>query len=316
MALRNFSWLLLLAALWGPSFLFIKIAVQDIPPFTLVLGRVGIAALLLYLILRLTGRNLPKLGRIWLHFAVVGLFSNALPFTLFSWGEIHIASALAAILNGATPLFTMLLAHAFTADDRLTPVKIVGTTVGFGGLVLLIAPSLWQGVYATAGGLIAVIIATVSYGVAIVYTRQNLRGLPPLVGPTAQLSMATLYILPLSLWLERPFSLPAPSWMAWASLLGLAILGTALAFVVYYYVIERTSATYVSMVTYLVPIFGVTLGVAVLDEQPGWPAYIGCMLILVGVMTVNGLFRYRTWRRVAGAATHPIALWLSHTKPG
>ena len=120
MGIRNFLWLILMAVLWGPSFLFIKVAVEDIPPFTLVLGRVGIAALLLYLVLRLRGRHLPKLGRIWRHFAVVGFFSNALPFVLFSWGEIHIASALAAILNGTTPLFTILLAHFFTTDDRLT----------------------------------------------------------------------------------------------------------------------------------------------------------------------------------------------------
>jgi drug/metabolite transporter (DMT)-like permease len=310
MALRNFGWLLFLASLWGPSFLFMKVAVQEIPPFTLVLGRVGIAALLLYLILRLTGRNLPKLGPIWLRFAVVGFFANALPFVLISWGEIHISSALAAILNGTTPFFTILLAHVFTIDDRLTPVKIVGTMVGFVGLVLLIAPSLWQGVYATTWGLVAVTAATASYGVGIVYTRLKLRGLPPLVGPTAQVTMATLYILPLSLWLEHPFSLPAPSWPAWASMLGLALLGTALAYVVYYYIIERTSATYVSMVTYLVPIFGVALGIVVLDEQPGWLAYVGCALILVGVMTVNGVFRFSTWRRVAGAAARSYTAFL------
>jgi drug/metabolite transporter (DMT)-like permease len=298
-------WLMVLALLWGPSFLFIKVAVEEIPPFTVVAGRVGIAAFLLYLVLRSQGRRLPPWGRIWRHFAVVGFFSNALPFVLFSWGEIHIASALAAILNGTTPLFTILLAHFFTTDDRLTPVKVGGTVLGFGGLVLLIAPSLWAGVHATTWGLIAVTVAAASYGVAIVYTRQNLRGLPPLVGPTAQLTVATIYILPLALVLERPFSLPALSWAAIGSVLGLAIVGTAVAFILYYHVIEQTSATFVSMVTYLVPIIGVILGVLVLGEQPGWNAYAGCGLILLGVMTVNGVFKGSTWRRAAEAAVRP-----------
>src|SRR5262245_25064943 len=142
MGWRNFLWLLCLAALWGPSFIFIKVAVGEIPPLTLAAGRVGLAALLLYLILRLQGRNFPGFGSIWKHFAVMGFFSNALPFALFSWGEQYIDSALAAILNGTTPLFTILLAHFLIEDDRLTLPKFLGVSLGFGGLMLLIGPSL------------------------------------------------------------------------------------------------------------------------------------------------------------------------------
>lgn len=302
MSLQIFGWILLLAALWGPSFLFIKLAVTDIPPLTLVVGRVGIAAVLLYLVLRLQGRNLPKFGRAWKHFAVMALFQNALPFALFNWGEQHIDSALAAILNGTTPLFTMLLAHLFIADDRLTMDKLLGIIVGFGGLLLLIAPSLFEGFQVTTWGLIGVTFASVSYGIAIVYSRLHLRGLPPLVAPTAQLTLATLYMLPLSLIFEHPFSLPLPSLSAIGSLVALAVFGTALAFVIYYYVIERTSATSVSMVTYLVPVFGVALGVAVLGEQLSWSAYVGCALILLGVMVVNGLFRFDGGRLVSSGA--------------
>jgi drug/metabolite transporter (DMT)-like permease len=305
MGWRNFTWLLLLASLWGPSFLFIKVAVGEIPPLTLVTGRVGIAAILLYIVLRIQGRNLPKFGPIWQHFAVVGFFSNALPFTLFSWGEIHIDSALAAILNGTTPLFTIILAHLFIADDRMTPVKVMGTLLGFGGLALLIAPSLFQGVHATTWGLMAVTVAAASYGVAIVYTRKNLRGLPPLVGPTAQLVMATVYILPLSLFIERPFNLPVPSWPALGSILSLSMVGTALAFVVYYHSLEKMSATNLSMVTYLVPVIGVILGIVVLNEQPGWNAYAGCALILSGVMVVNDVFKISKRRQSGNVAVRP-----------
>jgi drug/metabolite transporter (DMT)-like permease len=305
MGLKNFLWLLLLAGLWGPSFLFIKVAVGEISPFTLVTGRVGLAALLLYLILRLQGRALPRSGRLWGCFAVAGFFSNALPFTLITWGEIHIDSAVAAILNGTTPLFTILLAHLFTSDDRMNGVKVAGVLLGFGGLIVLIAPSLFEGFHATTWGLIAVATAAASYGVATVYTRQKLRGLPPLVAPTAQLAMATLFLIPLVLVVEQPFSRPLPSWTALASLLALSVVGTAMAFVLYYRLLEKLTATNISMVTYLVPVIGVLLGVVVLNEQPGWNAYAGCALILLGVMVVNGLFSGVKWRRPADVTARP-----------
>jgi drug/metabolite transporter (DMT)-like permease len=291
--------------LWGPSFLFIKVAVAEIPPLTIVLGRVGIGGILLYGVLRLQGRNLPPLGRVWLHFAFAAIVQNAIPFLLFGWGEQYIDSALAAILNGTTPLFTLLLAHMFTSDDRLTPTKTLGTFIGFSGLALLIGPSLLGGVKATTWGLIAVAVASLCYGIAIVYGRRNLRGLPPMVAPTAQLLLATLFMLPLSLVLEQPFNLPAPSWPALGSLLALGVFGTGLAFVVYYRIMEQTSATYVSMVTYLVPVFGVILGVVILNEQLGWNAYLGCALILLGVMIVNGVFRLAIWQRRSDIAVSP-----------
>jgi drug/metabolite transporter (DMT)-like permease len=302
---RNFLWLLFLAALWGPSFLFIKVAVEDIPPLTLMMGRVGLAGILLYLILRAQGRNLLPFGRVWRHLAVMALVQNAIPFFLFAWGEQYIDSALAAILNGTTPLFTLLLAHLFTSDDRLTPTKIVGTLVGFGGLLILIGPSLVSGVQATTLGLLAVTVAAACYGVAMIYSSRHLRGLPPMVAPTTQLLLATLFLLPLSLVIERPFYLAVPSWSALGSLLALSVLGTALAFVIYYRLLERVRATYLSMSTYLVPVFGVILGVLVLNEQLGWNSYVGCTLILAGVMIVNGLIKVTSWQRPTDVAVGP-----------
>jgi drug/metabolite transporter (DMT)-like permease len=189
------------------------------------------------------------------------------------------------------------LAHILVADDRITIRKLLGVLVGFGGLVLLIAPSLFKGVQVTTWGLIAVAVAAASYGVAIVYSRLHMRGLPPLAAPTAQLGLAALFMLPLSLLIEQPFNLPAPSLAAFGSLLALAVFGTALAFVVYYHIIERASASYVSMVTYMVPLFGVVLGVLVLNEKLGWTAYAGCALILTGVMIVNGVVNKIIWLR-------------------
>jgi drug/metabolite transporter (DMT)-like permease len=289
--IRNFLLLFLLAALWGPSFLFIKVAVEEIPPFTLVLGRVSIGALLLLMVLRWRGGGLPPPGPVWRHLAFLGLMHNALPFVLFSWGEQYVESALASILNGTTPIFTILLAHALVSDDRLTPAKLVGVAIGFGGLLLLIGPALLGGFVASTWGMLALTAAAVCYGVALVYARLHMRGLPPLVAPAGQMLVATLIMLPLALLFERPLTLPPPSLPALGSLLALGIFGTGLAFIVYYRLVETADASYVSLVTYLIPIFGVILGVLVLGEQLSWNAYAGFALVLLGVMVVNDFLR-------------------------
>jgi drug/metabolite transporter (DMT)-like permease len=198
-----------------------------------------------------------------------------------------------------------VLAHFFTTDEDLTPNQGVGVLLGFAGLMVLMAPELAGGMQATSWGLLAMIVASFSYGVAIVYARRNLRGLPPLVAPAAQLSMATLYLVPLSLFIERPYTLAMPSWPAIGSLFTLAAFGTALAFVIYYRIMEQASATSLSMVTYMVPIVGTVLGVVVLNEQLGWNVYAGCALILLGVMIVNGVFRLVGWQRLTNLGARP-----------
>ena len=288
MSSANLFLLFLLATLWGPSFLFIKVAVAEIPPLTMVTVRVGLAALLLYLFLRLRGGRLPHLGRLWLHFAALGLLAHAIPFTLISWGEIYVDSAVAAILNGTTPLFTMLIAHYAIADERMSWSKLAGMLLGFQGLLFLVWPAIASGFQASTGGIVAVTLASCSYGFAMVYARKYLRTLPSLVAPTAQLLVATIYMVPLALYFERPFSLSWPSLPAVGSLVALAVIGTALAFVVYYKILEVAGATHLSMVTYILPVFGVILGVLILNEQLTWNAYAGCGLILSGVMVVSG----------------------------
>jgi len=298
MKVKHFMMLVLLAGLWGPSFLFIKVAVQTIPPITLVAGRVGIGAVLLLIYLYAQGGHLPKDRTVWRHLAVIALIHNAIPFVLFSWSEQYIDSAVASILNGTTPLFTIVLAHFFIMDDRLTPAKLVGTLIGFGGLLLLALPSFIDGIQLTTLGVLGVALAAALYGVAIVYSRKYLRDLPPFVAPTGQMIMATLYVLPLSLLVERPYLLPAPSIQSLLSLLALAVLGTAVAFVVYYRLLAVADASYVSMTTYLIPIVGIILGVVVLNEHLTWHSYVGCGLILFGVMVVNGVLRSRSIKRL------------------
>jgi drug/metabolite transporter (DMT)-like permease len=291
MRTRNLLMLLLLAALWGPSFLLIKVAVAEIPPISLIFGRVGLAALLLYLVLRLSGGNLPRPGRIWIPLAIVALFQTALPFVLLSWAEQYIDSALAAILNGLTPLFTILLAHLLTADDKLTLAKAIGIGLGLIGVLFFVAPSLEAGMQAPSWGILAMIAVAASYGFAVVYAREHLNHLPSIVTPTGQMILAAIYLLPLMILVDQPLSQPLPSRQAIAAVTGLAIFGTVIAFIVYYRLLKSAAASYVSMVTYLVPVIGVLLGVIILDERLAWNDYIGAGLILLGVMIVNGTFR-------------------------
>ncbi len=286
---KNLSLILLLAAMWGPSFVFIKVAVETIPPLTLVFSRVALAAILLYLVLRWQHGRLPRSRATWKHLSIVALIHNAIPFVLFAWSEQYVDSALASILNGTIPLFTILLAHFFTQDDRLTLAKVVGVLVGFSGLIILVLPSFQDGVEATTWGILALVIAAFLYGVAIVYSRNHLRSLPPLVAPTGQLMMAALYLFPLMLIFDRPWTI-TPSQNSLLAMLALAVMGTALAFALYYRLIERVGASYVSMVAYIIPVFGVILGVTLLDEPLTRAMVVGCGLILFGVMIINGLF--------------------------
>jgi drug/metabolite transporter (DMT)-like permease len=291
MKAKNLLMLLLLATLWGPSFLLIKIAVAEIPPITLIAGRVGLAAIILYAVLRISGGRLPAPGRIWLPLAVVALFQTSLPFVLLSWAEQHIDSALASILNALTPLFTILIAHLLTSDDKLTRAKATGIALGLVGVLFFVGPSLQSGMQASTLGILAMIIVAASYGFAAVYARKHLNHLPGIVTPTSQLLLSTLALVPLAIIVDQPFNQPLPSNQAIGAVVLMAVFGTALAFTIYYRLLKSAPASYATMVTYLVPVIGVLLGVVILGEQLNWTDYAGFGLILLGVLIVNGTFR-------------------------
>lgn len=296
--LRDWLWLVLLAACWAPSFLFIKIALlEGLPPLTLAATRVVLAALMLLVALLAMGGRLPRDAATWRRLAPMALLSTAIPFALFTIGEQYADSGLAAILNGTTPIFTVILAQLFLDDERLTPEKALGILIGFAGILLIFLPRALAagGAGAARGsaallGLLAFTVAAACYGGANVYARRRLRELPPLVAPTLQMSLAGLVLGFLALVSEPPGSYPVTR-AAMGSVLVLAVFGTALAYMLYYPLMVRTSATFVSLVTYLLPPIGVVLGMAVLDERPGWPAIVGCGLIILGVMVVNRVVR-------------------------
>ncbi len=287
MKLKNLLLLVLLASLWGPSFLFIKIAVVEISPLQLATLRIGIAAVLINLFLLSKGQRLTTNLKFWKHVFVAGFFAHTLPFILINWGEQYIDSALASILNGLTPLSTVVLAHIMISNEKLTTQKLVGVLLGFIGLIVLVLPNIFSGLEATQAGIIAVTIGAISYGVALVYSKKYLKNTPSMHAPSAQLLGASIYLIPLSLMMESPTNLLSVSWQAIGSVAVLAIFGTAIAFIVYYKVLERTSASYVSLVTYLMPIYGVILGVIYMNELISLEMIIGMVLILIGIMVVN-----------------------------
>jgi drug/metabolite transporter (DMT)-like permease len=297
--MKNFITLVLLACCWGPSFLFMKVAVEYIPPVSISAFRITLAATLLFIVLKIKKIKLPTNKTALRDFAIMGFFSSAFPFTMFTIGEQYIDSSMAAILNGTTSLFTLLLAHFATQNDRLTKAKFIGSIVGFFGLFVLIAPKLIEA-NATTIGILITGMAPISYAISLVYAKKHIHNYKPLVVPTAQLIFASLFLLPIAIIFENPASVLDASWQAVSSVIALSIIGTVIAFILYFKLIAETSATYASSATYLIPIFGIALGVLILDEELSWNIYLGTILILLGVMASNGIITQAKVKRLFG----------------
>lgn len=294
--LKNFSLLLLLGFCWGPSFLFIKIAVEYIPPITITTCRLLIGAVLLFGILKFRGVSLPKPQASLKHLFIAALFQSAVPFTLFGLGEQYIDSGMAAMISGASPLFTLFIAHFFAENDKITKVKAIGAVIGFFGLFVLVLPSLMlnhSDPKFGAFGALMILAGAMCYSIAFVYTKKHIRGFKPLVAPTIQLFLGFIFLLPFCLTIDKPFTIEHIPTSAILSVIALGVLGTATAFVLYYKILEATNSTYLSMVNYITPAIGAILGVVVLSEKLSWNSYLGCAMILLGVMTANGLIKIK-----------------------
>ena len=282
----NYILLLCLGAIWGSSYMFIRVAVAEVPALTLVAARLLLAAAILWIALCASRRPIPRDRRLWVAYAVMGVLSGALPYTLISWGEQYIHSSLAALLQATMPIFTVILAIFLADDEHLTWTTAFGVVIGFAGVVVLMLPDLRNGLHADLLGQFAIVGASVSYAAAAIFARNRLRGEPPLSSTMGQMTMGALFTVPLSLIIDRPFPL-SPSAPAVLSWLGLTILGTVLAYIIYYALIDRTSATFVSTVTYIIPIVGLALGALVLDEPVTANLLISAVLIIAGVLLVR-----------------------------
>lgn len=288
--IKSFASIFLLGALWGPSFLLIKIALQGgMPPITIAALRVTIAAVFLGLFILMRGISLPKSPMTYIHMAVIAIFSLALPFCLINMGEQYIDSALAGIINGLTPIVTVILAHFLIHDERMNRKKVLGICLGLIGFLLLLFPNLLtQTIHVDTFGVVAVAIGAISYAVGIVYGRRFLRDTKTLALPLLQVSFAALYLIPIALWFEGMTPIAQISNAAWISVILLALLGTSLAFVVYFYVLQHYGAIALGTSVFLLPIFAIILGVIFLQEHLSWVVYAGTALILSGMKLVHG----------------------------
>lgn len=285
------EWLMLfiLSTLWGGSFFFVGVAVQELPPLTIVTLRLVLAALTLWLVMTFFGQRLPRDFSTWKAFLVMGAFNSALPFSLIVWGQTHIASGVASILNATTPLFTVVIAGVFLSDEKISLRKVMSILTGFFGVVVLIGPSSFDGVDVNILAHFAVLGAAVCYGISGVYGRRfKGMGLPPLAIATGQLITSSLILLPLSLLIERPYELMSPSLAVWMSVICLAVFSTGLAYILYFRILSSSGITNLSLVTFLIPVTAILLGVVVLDETMQSEHFIGMGFIVVSLLGIDG----------------------------
>jgi drug/metabolite transporter (DMT)-like permease len=291
--------LLALALLWGGSFFFSKIAVSELPPLTVVLCRVVLAALALNVVVLLGGRRMPADPPLWGAFFVMGVLNNVIPFSLIFWGQTQIASGLAAILNATTPLFTVLVAHVATNDEKLSASRLFGVLAGVIGVMVMIGPGAFAGGGGSTLAKTAVLGAAVSYALAAIWGRR-FRGVPPMIAANGQLSASALVMTPVALIADRPWSLDFPSpRVAWA-LIALALLSTAAGYIVYFALLARAGATNVLLVTLLIPPSALLLGALFLSESVEPHDLGGLACIAAGLAAIDGrLLRWLRWRVVS-----------------
>jgi len=284
---KEWVWFVALGMIWGSSFLWIKVAVQEVDPFTLVGWRLlfGVLGMLVVLVVRRPA--FPRQRSTWLAMAVMGMINTALPFVLISWGEKSIDSAVASILNSTVPLFTLVIAHFFLHDDRISVPKVLGLAVGFLGVLTLLARDLEPGGFRTGAlGQAAVLLAAISYASASVFGRRTMREVSPLVQAFVPMVAADAVVWSAATQVGSPGVLPGLP-ITWVALLWLGLLGSCVAYLLYFHLLHAVGATRATMVTYLFPVVGVALGVLFLGEHADWHLVAGALLVVGSIAIVN-----------------------------
>jgi drug/metabolite transporter (DMT)-like permease len=297
---RATDWLLLvlLSVLWGGSFFFAAVAVREIPPLTLVLARVALAAALLAPAARLLGLSLPRGIAAWRPYAVLALLNNLVPFSLIFYGQTQIASGLASVLNATTPLFTLVVARIF-AGEPLTAARLGGVLLGAAGVAVLMGPNALSADAAGVLGMLCVLGAALSYSLSALWMRR-LKGTPPLVSAQAQLMCSTAMLLPVAALADRFWDLPIPGAATVAAVLGLAAFSTALAYIVFFRISASAGPSNVMLVTLLIPVSATALGVLVLGERLAPHQVAGALVIASALVVIDGrLFGWMARRESA-----------------
>ena len=293
------EWLMLLglALVWGSAFMFIKVAVAHFEPLTYVWLRVVMAAAALVVILRVSGKRLSLPLALWGSVAVLALLNNIIPFILFGWGQRHIASGLAAILQATTPIWGVLAAHLLTRDERLTPARLIGVLVGFAGVAVMIGPQLAADDGDHLLAQIACLFASFLYALAGIHARRfKAQGVGPMELATAQFVAGAVMLAPIALWVDQPWNGLTTSLSAWGSVAILALVCSAIAYIVFFRLIERAGATNSLLVTLLVPPVAIIVGGLAFGEQLGINQLGGLLLIFAGLAVIDGRLANRLAR--------------------
>ncbi len=298
-AMNTTEWglMVLLSVLWGGAFFFIGVAVVELPPLTVVLARVGIAAALLLALSLILGHSLPRGFAAWTPFLVMGLLNNVLPFSFLNAGQTIVGVGLTAIMNAMTPLFTALVMASFR-EERLTAHRVVGVLLGVVGVVLISRPD----AAVTDARLLGIglcLSGALSYGFAALWGRRHLQNVPPLRSATCQLLSSTLVMIAVVAIVDRPWTLPAPSTETWLALGGLALFGTAIAYVVFFEILSRAGASNVMLVTLLIPVTALPLGNLILAEPIFLHELAGAATIGVGLLFIDGRLPRKAMRVTA-----------------
>ncbi len=283
---KHWTAFIFLGVIWSASFLWIKIALNEIGPFTLVAWRVLFGLLFAGGAVFLQRKAWPRDWAGWFPFLLLGLTSVAIPFFLITWSELSIDSAVASILNATVPLFTIVIAHLFLRDDKMTVQRVIGLLMGFVGVVVLLSKDLTAGAHNSILGQGAVILAAILYAGSSVYARRKTGSAPGLVRGAAPLVSATAIMWIVAPMLESPINIPQLP-LTWVAVLWLGILGSGLALILFYYLLHEIGPTRAATVTYIFPLGGVILGVIFLNEQLSWQLAVGAVLIISSVVVVN-----------------------------
>jgi drug/metabolite transporter (DMT)-like permease len=287
MRLREWGAFWLLGTIWGSSFLWIKVAVAEVGPATLAGFRLLFGLCGLLLVMRLRRQPFPRTVVHMPAYLFMGVFNAAIPFVLIPWGETRIDSSLAAILNATVPLFTIVIAHFWLSDERITLMRFGGLLLGFVGVIVLMSRDLGaSGIASSVWGQVAVLAASVSYALAATFSRRRLRGHPPLLQATMVVLFGDLFAWFSVITAERPVQLPILP-VTWLALAWLGLLGSCIAYLLYFYLINAWGPTRASLVTYVFPVIGLLLGIIFLKEAPDWRLVVGTVLIVSSIAVVN-----------------------------
>jgi drug/metabolite transporter (DMT)-like permease len=283
---KHWTVFIVLGLIWSSSFLWIKIGVQEIGPMVLVAFRMLFGAVTAVGIAAFQKVEWPCDWKTWGIFAILGPTSLAIPIFFISWGEQTIDSAVASILNATVPLFTIVIAHYWLHDDKMTVPRVLGLLIGFAGVVVLLSEDLTAGAHSSVIGQAAVILAAIFYAGSAVFARKATQHVAGLARSAAPLVTAAIFIWIIAPLVERPFTIPTLP-ITWVAALWLGILGSGLAMIMFYYLIHEIGPTRASLVTYIFPLGGVILGVIFLDEHLSWQLLLGSALIISSIVVVN-----------------------------